>query len=146
MNSSFGRKSRNAHLLTIQDDSPQDAFVLPELDKTSRESSSCKSVSEMYDSLSKFDFTVRQKQHKKHIDNTIAGLTGTKFMQELNTLSIEKRRQDFKGNKVSNAVISRSYKGCGKTLAEAEAAHLNKAKTRLMERVKIRLSRVHAGP
>ena len=46
----------------------------------------------------------------------------TKFMQEMNTLSIERRRKDFKGNKISNVLLSRNYQGCGKTLAENKAA------------------------
>lgn len=146
MSSSLGRNPRNAHFVTMQNDSPQDAFVLPELDRASRESSSCRSVSELYDSLSKFDFEARPRQHKRHIDNSVAGLTGTKFMQELNTLSIERRRKDFTDTKVSSAVISRSYKGCGRTLAEAKAAHQQKVKTQLMERVKIRIGRGRAVP
>ena len=47
MSSSLGRSLRNAHFLTMQDDTQQDAFVLPELDKASRESSSCKSISKL---------------------------------------------------------------------------------------------------
>ena len=61
------------------------------------------------------------KRHKKDLDNNISTLKGTRFMQEVNTISKDSRRHDFKKDKVSNSIDSRHYKNCEKTLAETLA-------------------------
>ena len=102
LNTSFGR---NRHKDFFTEEGEQETLILPELSReesksiVSRKESTSSledSCSEFYESLSHFKWKPRDKHHHAHIDESFARLNTTKFMQELNTLSIERRRTDFK--------------------------------------------------
>ena len=103
-----------------------------------------KSLDEIFNRVEKEEKKKAKLDH--NLNNKLAHLKATQFMQELNTIQIEARRKDFSRNKVSNSIVgSSSYKGREKTQAEKEAEIEFKVKKVLQEQTNLALFKRFRG-
>ena len=100
--------------LSIEDTNNDAAFFLPELNHSSEiRPKPLDLLNRSLTRMTEEPLPVRAQKRKNEID--IEHMSSNRFMREINTYSIDSRKNTISPSKISKVLLSRNYKGCNRT-------------------------------